>query len=346
MIARDRRQVIAQAPRAAQSLAETPDHLGAGPVMADEPHRSIDLGSGDGLADVVDQRPYPQRLPAGQPIRERLLEQFGDRLSRVPGVPIEVLLHLEQPPQDLDRVGVGVEVMVGALSHATKSIELGQHGGSSSELVEQLDRADRLRTGDDRGQLGELSLSRRLTGPARLAPRQLDGPGIGVEAEPRREPRGPQDPQRIVRERTLRGDAQPPRGDIGETTGRVDHGPTTERGRDGVHGEVAEGEILLDAGSAQLRDIEGPGPVARRNPPGGELPGELETMSIHGPRDPARRLGRAPGDRQVDLAGDAQHGVADGPADDPGPLVGAEGGARHLRRGGGDDDLGRCAHRR
>src|SRR5262249_22683436 len=72
-------------------------------------------------------------------VRERFGEELGD-LGRVRSdQAIEIGLHLERAAQDLDRVPVDIEVVVGVLLDAVQRDELREDDGRRAELVEQLD---------------------------------------------------------------------------------------------------------------------------------------------------------------------------------------------------------------
>jgi hypothetical protein len=79
--------------------------------------------------------------------------------------------------------------------------------------------------------------------------------GIRGEPELRGEPGRPHHPQRVIGERVLRGARRPDRpvGDVLEAAVRIDEDPGRQPDRHRVHGEVAPGQIALQA--VAVRDL-------------------------------------------------------------------------------------------
>ena len=152
----------------------------------------------------------------------------------------------------------------------------------------------------------------------RLGNGQPLGGGIDLEAELMRDPRQPQQPQRVVAEGRLGRRPQQPPAEVVAAGQRVDHRAVVERHRDRIDGEVAQGQVVLDAATAG-RDVDRaalshhpPGAVAfrqrkrRSTAVAGHPPGDLARVALH---------------HQVDV-GDraAEQQVADAAAHQPGAL--------------------------
>jgi len=141
----------------------------------------------------VDQRPEAQRLAAAHPVGERLVEQGAGSGRALTREALEVALDPEQPAQNLKRVSVDVEVVIWGLDDAPRRLELGQDGARDPQLVHQLQATQRVGTGHQPSQLGELALPRRLAGPGGLGTPQLDRLGIRLQAPELRMLRGDSD---------------------------------------------------------------------------------------------------------------------------------------------------------
>ena len=183
----------------------------------------------------------------------------------------------------------------------------------------------RARTGSS-ARIRSRSSARRLSpagsaAAACLRARELDRPGLDLQAQRARDPGGAHEPQRIVGEGAVRRGAQDASLGVRDAARGIDRLRVGigERDGDRVHREVAEPEIGLDAVGAKPRYVEVPRVVAGLDPPGPELLRELE-------RRRAGRLGDRPGvrlvaprlDGQIDVDHvAAEQGVAHGAADDP-----------------------------
>ena len=108
-------------------------------VMGEADATVRQLGAGARLGDVVQQRAEAQAAAAGELVGQRLGQQGahrrGERLvaERRRGIALEVDAGL----QDLERVAVHVEVVVGVLLDAAQRRQLGQDGGDEVELVHE-----------------------------------------------------------------------------------------------------------------------------------------------------------------------------------------------------------------
>ena len=198
----------------------------------------------------------PQRVPAGELVAERLVEQRPHLGRRVAGVAVEVGLDLEQVGQHLERVAVDVQMVVGVLADAAQCLELRQHPCGRAQFVQQREPAQRLRAGEQQPQLGQLTLPRGL----RRTRRRVAGEAhrLGIEREPEfgAQPGRAEDPQRVVGEGALGDRPQDPRLEIGGGALRVDDlAAVGELKRDRVDREVALAQVGLDRIAAQATDV-------------------------------------------------------------------------------------------
>ncbi|MFN8152440.1 MAG: hypothetical protein U0R24_15120 [Solirubrobacterales bacterium] len=335
VVAGHRGDLAREGARTAQAPEQVGHHACSDLVVAlegDPALRALDARRG--LADVVQECSEAQRAAARQPVGERLREDRRDPVGGVAREAREIRLDLEQPAQDLDRVPVGIEVVVGALADAAQRVELGQDPAERPELGEQLDASDRIGSRHERPQLRELPLPGRFAGAAGARAGERQGSLLDEEAERRREPGGAQQPQGIVLEGAGRDGSQQARLEIGEPAGGVDRRSTSERHGDGVDGEVTQSEVGFDVRPAKGGDVDGPIPLPRRDAPCLELRRELERVPVGRPGDGASGGLDVARERQVDVGHAlAAHGVADGAADDP------RIGIRSEPRAGGADSL-------
>ncbi len=321
VIARDRREVSGEPPRGSQPLAERGDHLGSGGIVAEEADPPVALGSRRRLADVVEERRPAQRVAPGQLVGQWRCEQLRHRGGSIAAVGRQIVLDLERAPQDLDRVVVGVEVVVGALADAAHRRDLGEDHRRRLEAVEHPEPGERLRSGEQPGELGELPLAGRLGGARRLTTGERDRLRLGLDADPGGEAGPAEDPQRVVGERALRAGAEDARLEVVQAGGRVDRRTAGERHRDRVDREVAQPQVDLDRAAAHPGDVDLPVAVVIDDPPGVEIAGELERVTADLGGEAARRRGDVAGEGDVhvdDVA--AEDRVANRSADDPGAV--------------------------
>ena len=138
----------------------------SGLVVPDEEDAAVVARrAGRRFAEVVDERAEAKRPAAREPVGERLGEQLGHGGGVLARVGVEVPLDLDDPAQNLERVPVGIKVVVRVLGHAAQGVELGQHRRHRPELGEHFDAADRIGPAEHRRELGELALAGRLARP-------------------------------------------------------------------------------------------------------------------------------------------------------------------------------------
>ena len=160
-------------------------------------------------------------------------------LGQVAGEARQVALDLEPLLEHRQGVAVDVEVVVRVLDDAADRLELRQHDGGQLQLVQQLQRPQRVRPAEHRPQLGELALARPARPPALASAGQRGGALLELERVPGGEPRRAQQPQRVLGEGAAGRRAEAARPGVGEAAGGVERVAAAERDRDRVHGEVA-----------------------------------------------------------------------------------------------------------
>ena len=109
---------------------------------------------------------------------------------------------------------------MGFCSTPRSALELREHPGRGAELVEQPQAPERVGTGDEQAQLGELALAGRLARAPGGRARKPGGVRVDVEAELGAEPGGAQDPQRVGLEAALGDGPQQPRVEVGDAAVR------------------------------------------------------------------------------------------------------------------------------
>ena len=201
-----------------QRSSSAPGHIRADDLVADEPS----VGHRGWLAEVVEQ--------CREPDQRRFEHGAVDRPHRV--IP-EVLAR------DL------------VLRNASLRCELGR------DVIEQ--SALGKRSEPDRWPLGRQQqphlrsdpLAREVSDELRLLPDRLEGRRIDREVERGREPRGPKHAERVLTEtrRRVADRAERPSREVAAPAVRIDQprrGARLGAPGDGVHGEVAPGEVELD----------------------------------------------------------------------------------------------------
>ncbi len=230
---------------------------------------------------------------------------------------------------------VGVEVVVGALADPAQRGELGQDGGGRLESVEQPEPGERIRPGEQRRQLGELALARRLGGAAASRRASATVSGSGSRPSPGRESARPAGPA-AGRRRTSapsRPAGRPPRGRPGRRSGRsASRPPSGTAIALTVKSRSRRSSSIDPARSAATSTFQPP--VAGDHPPGRELVGELERMP-----PPSAAIWRAAAATSPSKAmststtSPPEDRVADGAADEPGAVGDvAQARAGHLDR--------------
>ena len=201
-------------------------------------------------------------------------DRRGQRLvaERGRGIALEVDAGL----QDLERVAVHVEVVVGVLLDAAQRGELGQDGGDEVELVHEREPADRRVGADDAAQLGEDALLGGAGQPRRVRADGGRGVGVDLEAELGGQARDAQRAQRIGDERLGADHAQALVVEVARAAVGIDELAAGQRLGHRVDREVARGEVGLERAALQRRDVDLPAAVAGDDAPGAELVGELE----------------------------------------------------------------------
>jgi len=217
VVAGERGDVVGQRGARAQPLGEhRARQSGADAVVAGEAeaalgarHRGVRLG------DVVQQRGPAQAVAAGGLVGERLGEQRLDAGHEV-GVAQRdrVLEHLE-------RVAVGVLVVVDGLLEAPERLDLGEHDGERAGLAQPLDPGRR----EQVAQLGEDALAGHAAELRGGVASGRDRVPVRREAECLREAREAHDAQRVVGERARADGAQPPRREVVAPAEGVHHHP-------------------------------------------------------------------------------------------------------------------------
>ena len=267
----DQLEVSAQPPRGPQPLADRADDPRAGAVVAEEEDAALVVhAAGLRLAEVVEERAEAKRGAAVEPVGELLAEDGLDGRGVLAGVLGEVALDREQPLEDLDRVPVGVEVVVRVLLDAA---QVASSSGSTTASAPSSSRTSRPRTGSGPAISAPSSASRRS--PAGSAarpgdrPRALGGGVVDLQAE-RGGEAGGADQRAAGRRRKRRPRPRAgcgPRGRRGRRAGRSGPPRTAarrrgQRHRHRVDREVAGAEVRLDAVAPRSRVTSTPNPVS------------------------------------------------------------------------------------
>ncbi len=235
------------------------------------------------------------------------------------GESLQVALDLEQLAQDLDRVPVDVEVMVGSLLDPTQSLELGQHLSADPHFVDQLQAPQRLRTTHQQGELDKLALPGRLGGAPRLRSGELQGSGVNRQAQLRSQPCGPQQAQRVVGEAALRDGPQDAPLEVAHAVVGVQRRAPLQGNGDRSDGEIACGEVGLDRLPAKPGHVGERPALAVDDAPSAEAVREREGMPTRLARQLARSVLLPTRDREVKVLHlAADRGGANGAAHDPG----------------------------
>ena len=252
------------------------------------------------LADVVEERAEPQRLAAGELVRERLVEHGAH-------AGLGIAVDRDQVPQDLERVVVDVEVVVAALLDAVEGGQLGQHRLEQAEPVGQGEPVEDA-VGDDQAlELGKDALPGGAAHPRRGGSREPLGLGVRGEAELGGEAGQAQRAQRVPLVGRRAEHPQGAGGHVGSAPERVDQLPPFARPGHGVDGEVAPGEILLDGLALQRRQVKDALLAVVDHPPGAEGLGQAEDRPLD--------LGGEPASGGLGIARDRDVHVADRPAE-------------------------------
>ena len=273
------------------------------------------------LRDVVEQRPEPQGVPAGELVGERLRQQLADRVRVLPQRFAWAALELEHLREHRPRVVVDVEVMEAALLHAAEIGDLGQHHGGRPRRVHQRQPGEDAVRGDDPFQLGEHALRGDGRQRVRARPGRAQRLALHDEVELAGDSREPHHPQRIARERVRRDHPHDAARDRScNAAERVDVFAAAKRLGDRVDREVALGEVILDRLPGERDQVDLPGAVVGDDPPDAEAGGELEHVATGAASDPLRGgLDELAREHHVQVgAVDPARTVADGAAHQPG----------------------------
>ena len=117
-----------------------------------------------------------------------------------------------------------VEVVERRLLDVVQGVHLGQHGGQYAELVAERQRVDRIADAEDALQLGQLALAGTRDDQVGVAARDVCGRRLHRELQLGREPRQPQQAQRVVAEHVVADHPQPARVDVAEPAVRIGDG--------------------------------------------------------------------------------------------------------------------------
>src|SRR5829696_4661782 len=145
-----------------QPLAQPAHDRGALAVVADERDVVAVHAPRCRLAEVVNDGTEAQRSSSRQLVGERLVQELRDLGSAFAGEALEVGFDLQQLAQHFDGVAVDVEVMIRILFNAAQGLQLRQHRARGTQLVHELEPADRIVPGDQQAELPELTLAGRL----------------------------------------------------------------------------------------------------------------------------------------------------------------------------------------
>ena len=195
----------------------------------------------------------------------------------------------------------------------------GSTTGVAPSAIELAQAADGLGGDDDAFELGEDTFGRDVTHRGGLGARGGAGLGIGLEVQLARQPRGPQDPQRVGREGLRADHAQAPGGEVGAPAEGVDRLSPGQRLGDRVDGEVARGQVGFDAVAVDRQQVDLPAMVARHDAPDAERVRQREGGGPSGATQRLGRLLRRPVHDHVEVEGlPPEQAVAHGAADQPG----------------------------
>ena len=292
MVAGHALEEAAEALARPEPAADLAHHLLAKPVVAHEGHAAVLAHVvGGGLADVVQERAEAKRLPAGELVRERLVQHLAQLAARL-------ALELDQPLEHLERVPVDVEVVVVALLHVVKVGELGKDRAHEAEPVREREPvsapgATSRRRSSANTRSPDASPTR---GAASAVRRSVSGSGVKPSSAAKRA-------RRSGRSGSFSYAARPEHAEragleVGLPAEWVDQlaslrrrrRAAEERPRHRVHREVALGEVLLDRLPLEPGEVVDAAAAPVDDPPGAEGLGELE----HRPAQLGRQLARRP----------------------------------------------------
>ena len=106
------------------------------------------------------QRPEAQGLPARELVREGPVQLAPNGFGVLAEHGVQVLLHVQQLCEDLQRVTPHVEVVIGVLLDPPEPRELGQQRAQHVRGLHQLEPGQRVSRGDQLPQLVEAPLGR------------------------------------------------------------------------------------------------------------------------------------------------------------------------------------------
>ena len=247
----------------------------------------------------------------------------GPASDSSPSAAAGIALEVDAGLQDLERVALHVEVVVGVLLDSAQRRQLGQDGGHEVELVHEREAADRRVGADDAAQLGEDALLGGAGQPRRVRADGGGGLGVDLEAELGGQARDAQRAQGIGDERVGADHAQALVVEVAGAAVGVDELAAGQRLGHGVDREVARAQVGLQGAALQRRDVDLPAAVARDHAPGAELVGELERGAACAAAQAARGPAHVAVDDDVEVGRRApQQPIAQGAAHEPRALAG------------------------
>ncbi len=334
----ERGDVRAQALARAQPREDLAAHARALAVVVGEADPALaEVGLRERLGDVVQQRAPAQRVAAREVVGERLGEHRGD--PRAEGVVVEhggrVALERDRVLEHLERVVVGVLVVVDRLLDPAQRPELGQDRGAGAGLLEQRHAVERAVRRECAPQLREDPLPGDAVQPGRVLAGGGERRGLGLQVQLDREPRHAQHPQRVGGERLGADHPQAARGEARQAAGGVHRLAARERLGDRVHRQVARAQVVLEGRALERGAVHLPRAAGPDDAPGAERVREREGRGAArggGPDGLCGALGV--GDDHVEVehrAGAPEQPVADRAADEVGVLAGQRGAGQRER---------------
>jgi hypothetical protein len=271
----------------------------------------------------MQQGPEPQRLAAGEVLRERFRQHLCHRISvareetfRVPG-------QRHRFRHDRQGVVMDVKVVKAALIDPVQRTQLRQDLRGGAGALQHRQPRHRGIGAENLLELGQYPLGRDRGQPRSSVAGGSDRRPLRLEAELGGKPRQTHDPQRVGGERARAHHPQPARSQVGLPPERVDQLAAVHRLRHRVDRQVPGGQVGFDRVAGQGQEVQLPGAIPSHHSPAAEALGELEPVRPEPPPELARQHARISVHRRIQVGGvPAQQPVPDRTAHQPRPAGG------------------------
>jgi hypothetical protein len=275
-------------------------------VVLEETDAAVDQPARLGLGDVVEQRRQLEDLAAPHAAAELLGRVRRELVAERP----EVAQALEQrvgPGDRAERMLEHGEPVRRRLRRAAHRLDFRHDHAEQAERVEPPQSARRARQREHREELVAHALGGDAGQPRRGGPDRSRRRRGQPQAQRGLEPHAAQGAERIVGQDARIVDAKPARPQIGEPAGRVDDRGAAaaqqhaHRDREGVHREVARGQVGLERRRPPVRQVEAH--PAREHARRAALGVERHERAGEARRHPGGEIERARFDRDVQIGG-------------------------------------------